>query len=692
MTNISLDEATIFQWNAGLIPLITDGGLLSLGLEFRQFLISDALVRQIVLRLQEPASIAALIRELCPPEEPEAVRAAVVELWSEGIIVCARPESISRNSAAFWDMVPCSGPKRAVSIESLLPNLSGSLAAMLRAGGVKVEPDADLMVIVTDDYARPEVAKVAEGKLAVLLAKPVGNEIWIGPILSRETALCWDCLAYWLRLRRWPELSVTGAASGETVPAASVAWLPATMTLASGLIANAATLWAAGQAPEEIAGNLWTFDLHTLKSWAFPVSARRNCPRCRPHAALSLYSLQSPRTGIMDRLRVSEGRVGSVHLANCAAFVPLPCPGVRVPAPPLSADGKGADLEGALRRCTMEAVERYSCVFVGDEPIIRARLTEIDGIRPDELLLFSERQLAARDEWNTHAGSMHGVPEPFDPGQPTAWIKASALLGTNVRYVPAGYAWLWYPFSDEPFYNYADTNGCAAGDTYEEAILRALLELIERDALAIWWYNRLKRSGVDLPHWGDEQAGAACDVFAAHGRSLELLELTHDLRIPVYAAVSADELGKSVYFGCAADLCPASAAKRALAELTQFWYWDTRSGPSLDRRLWLEKSSLERQPYLAPAGRAATPEERKIDVPNALAYCAEMLKAGGLETYIVNLTRPELGIPVVRAVCPGLRHYGPRFAAGRLYDVPVNMGWLERPLCEEELNPDACIL
>jgi ribosomal protein S12 methylthiotransferase accessory factor len=34
-----------------------------------------------------------------------------------------------------------------------------------------------------------------------------------------------------------------------------------------------------------------------------------------------------------------------------------------------------------------------------------------------------------------------------------------------------------------------------------------------------------------------------------------------------------------------------------------------------------------------------------------------------------------------------LRHFWPRFAAGRLYDVPVRLGWLPRPLAEEELNP-----
>ena len=38
-------------------------------------------------------------------------------------------------------------------------------------------------------------------------------------------------------------------------------------------------------------------------------------------------------------------------------------------------------------------------------------------------------------------------------------------------------------------------------------------------------------------------------------------------------------------------------------------------------------------------------------------------------------------------VVHGRRYVLSRFAPGRLYDVPVRLGWLGRPLAEEELNP-----
>jgi oxazoline/thiazoline synthase len=64
-----------------------------------------------------------------------------------------------------------------------------------------------------------------------------------------------------------------------------------------------------------------------------------------------------------------------------------------------------------------------------------------------------------------------------------------------------------------------------------------------------------------------------------------------------------------------------------------------------------------------------------------------MLARRGIEVFVLDQTRPDVNFPVVRVVAPGLRHFWPRFAPGRLYDVPVGEGWLSRPLSEDELNP-----
>ena len=73
-------------------------------------------------------------------------------------------------------------------------------------------------------------------------------------------------------------------------------------------------------------------------------------------------------------------------------------------------------------------------------------------------------------------------------------------------------------------------------------------------------------------------------------------------------------------------------------------------------------------------------------VPSAL------VERHGMEMLVLDQTRPEVGLPVAKVIVPRLRHFWTRFAPGRLYDVPVQLGWLPRPLAEDELNPIAMFL
>ena len=69
--------------------------------------------------------------------------------------------------------------------------------------------------------------------------------------------------------------------------------------------------------------------------------------------------------------------------------------------------------------------------------------------------------------------------------------------------------------------------------------------------------------------------------------------------------------------------------------------------------------------------------ERQVDI----------LDRVGVETIIINQTRPEIELAVAKVITPGLRHFWRRAAPGRLYDTPVKLGWIDRALSEDELNP-----
>jgi len=67
--------------------------------------------------------------------------------------------------------------------------------------------------------------------------------------------------------------------------------------------------------------------------------------------------------------------------------------------------------------------------------------------------------------------------------------------------------------------------------------------------------------------------------------------------------------------------------------------------------------------------------------------CRQIIERKGMEMLVLEQTRPDIGIAVVKVIVPGLRHFWKRLAPGRLYDVPVEMGWLPLPRLESEMNP-----
>jgi ribosomal protein S12 methylthiotransferase accessory factor len=80
------------------------------------------------------------------------------------------------------------------------------------------------------------------------------------------------------------------------------------------------------------------------------------------------------------------------------------------------------------------------------------------------------------------------------------------------------------------------------------------------------------------------------------------------------------------------------------------------------------------------------------DLHDDVVRCRQLVGALGQELLVLDQTRPEIGLPVVKVVVPGLRHCHARLAPGRLYDVPVKLGWLPAPLREEQLNPWPMVL
>ena len=295
------------------------------------------------------------------------------------------------------------------------------------------------------------------------------------------------------------------------------------------------------------------------------------------------------------------------------------------------------------------------------------------------------------------------MPPRLDPEAEIDWTPVWSLTQRRHRYLPTSMLYSMPAEQRGPADLIADSNGCAAGNTLEEAILQGFYELAERDAFAIWWYNRLRAPAVDLSSFDDKYLASALGHYAGYERELWMLDITSDLGVPAFVALSRrpDAPTEDIIYGAGAHADPRVAALRAVCELNQCLTWLPRPGrsdgrPVIDDPLalrWWKTARLADCAWLAPAadeplrGASQYPAIETADTREDVEHCRALVEARGMEFLVLDQTRPDIGMPVVRVVVPGLRHFWARFAPGRLYDVPVTMGRRVHPLAEADLNP-----
>ena len=365
-----------------------------------------------------------------------------------------------------------------------------------------------------------------------------------------------------------------------------------------------------------------------------------------------------------------------------------------------SSGGKGKTALQAKVGALCEGVERYSMVHQGQQPAITAPYKPEDDafIHPHTCLNFSPAQYQNKDAINSAVKSFHQlIPQPFDESTTHHWSKAYSLTKDKPCFILSEIAYAQYSDKNEDtFFAYPDSNGCAAGNTHLEAILQGTLELIERDAAAIWWYNRCERPHIDIDSIGNSYINEVRDYYNGLNRAFHILDITTDLETPCFVAVSYNKKTQTeiLYaFGCHVD--PNIAIERCVIELNQLLpvALTARSSNS-DQTLyaWMDTQTINDHPHLNTNQPTAlnfkTVHPNKIEVlEEAIQTLTGRLAEQSIELIAFDLTQRDTQLPVVRMLAPGLRHFWRRTAAGRLYDVPVKLGWVNRELTEEQLNP-----
>ncbi|WP_437564588.1 TOMM precursor leader peptide-binding protein [Sorangium sp. So ce542] len=681
--------------------------------------------------------VAALASLMLPAE----TLFALTLLHDRGWVVESDP-GLQPEADAFWHSTGVDARQAAarlaetpVAVEAAPGSEQRLVIEALAEAGVRVEAGARLRVAVTDDYLESSVESLArrarDERFDWIPLQLRGRAARMGPIFRGAASgdrPCWACLAQRIRAHRPAEAWLQRAGLSGAPLSRPQAPLPAAARTAAAFAGVAIARWIALGGRGDLDDHVMAIDWRTLACERHRVVRRPQCPACgdpglvarrgsappvlQPQRALAAADgghrtvapeetferhrhHVSPITGVLSNLEPVPGRHHPLR-PTWSALLPLPPDGRTELDEGFRrlALGKGRTSEQARVSALCEGIERVSAFFQGDEPRVRARLEELGGagVHPHDLLLFSEAQMAARQAWNEGAADRRRrVPPPFDERRIIEWTPAWPLFSDGrderPRYLPTALCYDRYPSAPEDEIGPFSSNGHAAGNCLEEAILQGLLELVERDAVAIWWHNRLCRPGIDLASFADPDIERWAAHHHARGGALRVLDVTSDLGIPACVAIVEAGAG-GVYLGFGCHLDARVAVQRALSELNQLADPEERRPAPLDLRALVDRSFTwpdARAPLRARADFPDTPGDG--DLLCALRSCVGRAAAAGLDVLVVDQTRPDLELPVVKVVAPGLRHPWPRFAPGRLYEVPVRMRWREQPCPEEQLNP-----
>lgn len=712
-------------------------------------------IEALVPLLDGTRDLAALLRDASTHLSPGRVAVLLRHLAEAGLLTAAAPARAGDDprALAYWDAAGLDGYAALRRLEGATVSFvtvgdldDGSVrAACATAGLVPVEHGtADLSIVLCADYLDDTLQHIDRkhraGSRPWLLAKPVGTQAWIGPFFGSETA-CWHCLAHRLWTHRRAEAYVQQVLGRTGVVPRPAAAVPPSQHATAHLVALEAAKWLAGyRHPNHQA--VWSLDTLTMQGRHHAVSRRPQCPSCgdpelmreraaapvRPvsrrkastvgggHRAMTAEQvldryrhLVSPVSGVVSDIRRDRRGPAFLNAYRAGANLAAGPRGLTHIRQGLRGEhgGKGVTAVQAEASALCEALERYSGSFHGDELRIRASLRDLgdEAVHPNAIQLIDERQYANRAAWNASHSAFQWIGQRFEERTPVDWTPVWSLTGGHRRLVPTSLLYYGTPPTAGSAALSADSNGNAAGSSIEDALLQGFFELVERDAVALWWYNRTRMPAVDLDAFAttDGWIDRLREVHRSLHREVWVLDLTTDLGVPAMVALSrrTDKPAEDITFGFGAHLDPRVALTRALTELNQLLPAvvgvdaDGRgyTCDQADARRWWQTATVENQSYLRPAGGtlALRPDsydhQPSTDLLDDVRRIEDMVAGHGLELLVLDQTRPDIGLPVAKVIVPGLRHFWARFAPGRLFDVPVRLGRVATPTPYEELNP-----
>jgi YcaO-like protein with predicted kinase domain len=368
-----------------------------------------------------------------------------------------------------------------------------------------------------------------------------------------------------------------------------------------------------------------------------------------------------PPAETVARMRPFFATAGITRVANVTGLDVVGIPTVMVVRPngrSLSVcQGKGPNLEAARASGVMEAIEHHLAEQVRG-PLVFESATEL-----------------ARNRRVVDVDRLPHYVRPFMAHERILWMRAESVPSGESIFVPYEIVHLDFTLPLPPKHGFfpPGSNGLASGNNRNEALIHGICELIERDALSLFYREpaALQQARRVDPASIDDAISA--DLLARYERAgvrVGVWDVTSEVGVPCYLCIAVDEVhdafrptGAVRGSGCHPDR--AVALIRALCEAAQ----------SRLTRIAATRDDIEPQRFTAArSGSAVAAASAQLDHPGAfvrrfgqapsrrhdlfeedLAWLRGQLASAGMsEVAAVDLSWPDLPCSVVRVVIPGL--------------------------------------
>lgn len=583
------------------------------------------------------------------------------------------------------------------------------------AESFKLPEDVTLLLAIAHPDELKLFAAIArlgeQRKLRYLIAQIDGLSAILGPVVIPGQTACWECLRT-RHLANQPSAAESALLQSQLLTEGSIPRRrltpPGAATVLRGLILGETIKLLTGYTPSHLVSRQLEFNLITHTTEIHDLIRLPWCPVCggaahsgnresSPCDALQSQDVAELRTnlagwvdqrlGIVQHLALNYPSPNEPHsLSTATAFVSGSAVLGSHHHDPLIGAGKGTTKSAAMLGAVGEAIERYSASVYRERDLQRATWKDLSdkAFDPASLCLYLPTQYA-----------QPGFPyRPFDPSRELSWTPAVWLDSGDTVLVPALATFFNYRARPGEFLCQVTSNGLAAGITFEDAALRATLELIERDKFMMTW---LQRKPPQLLETSEELGTDVMEIrleLRELGMDTELYLLQGDIRIPAVMCVAWGD-GKTrpaASVALAAHFDPIEAARKAVLELAHVGPYITRLMADKTHRIpraatdvktlndhalfYVPKNRLCAFDFIR-SGRRRAVRLSKLARPSMRGTdaCVSALAQAGLRVAVADVTSPDIRL-------------GPFRVARALgtFVQPIDFGYHQRRLANPRLR------